>query len=333
MRVLVTGAGGAIGVHMVRKILAETDWHVIAVDSFRHKGDLDRLPYAVDGHEDRFTLVVHDLIAPFTVRQAAKLGSVDHIINLASLSDVQDSIDDPVPFVKNNIDVVLNMLELARQIKPRTFIQFSTDEVYGPTTEEGTAHPEWDAIVPSNPYAASKAAQEAICISYWRSYGVPVVITNTMNNFGEMQGPSKYPVKVQNAVTAGRKVPVHTASDGQIGTRYYIHSEAVADAVLHILKNTTPTGHKPGHMDRPDRYNIVGDIRLSNLDLAQRIASAMGKELDYELVDFHSTQPGHDLHYGLTSDKLAATGWNNPLPFSDALARVIDWQSRHSEWV
>src|SRR5207302_1326604 len=105
------------------------------------------------------------------------IGPVDYIINMASESHVDRSIVHPVPFVKNNVDLVLNMLEYARAVKPKAFIQVSTDEVYGPM-HDNVPHPEWDTILPSNAYSASKACQEAISFAYWRSYGVPVIVTN-----------------------------------------------------------------------------------------------------------------------------------------------------------
>src|SRR5690606_9971900 len=147
-----------------------------------------------------------------------------------------------------NVELMLNVLEYARAVKPRAFLHFSTDEVYGPA-EIDKGHPEWDTILPSNPYAASKAAQEAIAISYWRTYNVPLIITNTMNNFGEMQSPSKYPAMIQKKLEAGEPVEVHAAADGQIGTRYYLHSRNAADAVLFILNTIEPRLHVPGTVD------------------------------------------------------------------------------------
>lgn len=330
-RVILTGAGGAIGVHMVAHILETTDWQIIGIDSFTHKGHFDRLSELLTPSE-RLTIVRHDLTASLTERQVAKLGAIDYIINLASLSDVQASIDDPVPFIRNNTEIVLTMLELARLVRPKAFIQFSTDEVYGPAAVD-QGHAEWDTILPSNPYAASKAAQEAIAIAYWRSYGVPVVITNTMNNFAETQGSSKFPVLIQKKLTAAEPVIIHTTADGTIGTRYYIHSRAAADAVLFILQNITPHLHQPGEVDRPDRYNIVGDVQLNNLELAQRIADLMGKPLTHQLVNFHDTNPGHDVHYGLDGRRLAAMGWKNPQDFNEALTQTINWQLEHPEWI
>ncbi len=333
-RVLVTGIGGAIGTHMMAHIMNNTDWHIVGTDSFRHKGYTSRVAEMLSVHPDwseRLTVITHDLTVPFHLPEKKMIGRVDYIINLASLSDVAASIEHPALFIQNNVAVMTNMLELAREIKPSAFLHFSTDEVYGPATKDG-GHEEWSTPLPSNPYSASKAAQEMIGIAYWRSYNVPLIITNTMNNFGEMQAPSKYPSMVQEKVLADETVKVHISSDGEMGTRYYLHSRNAADATLFILKETSPHLHVPGTIDMPDRYNIVGDAQVDNLELAKIIAKLLGKELKYELVDFHSDQPGHDLHYGLDGTKLEELGWKPPVTFEDSLRAVIEWTIDHPEW-
>lgn len=335
MTVLLTGIGGAIGVHLMAHIMHNTDWNVVGIDSFRHKGYYDRVTEICRDHPDwpkRIKIIHHDLVAPLTKRQIEQIGDVEYIINLASLSDVQASIDDPVPFIRNNSELMLNILEYARVAKPKAFLHFSTDEVYGSAAID-QGHKEWATILPSNPYAASKAAQEAYAIAYWRTYGVPLILTNTMNNFGETQSPSKFPAMIQKNVMLNRITKIHATSDGQIGTRYYLHSRNASDAVLFILKNTKPYMHKPGEVDRPDRYNIVGDKQVSNLELALTIARLMGKELRYELQDFHSTAPGHDLHYGLDGEKLTKLGWTSPRSFEDSLKETLDWQQKNERWM
>ncbi len=333
-RVLLTGISGSIGVHVMHHIFKNTDWEIVGIATYQHKGIAERITEMMENHLEnwkRLTLITHDLTKPFTKAVKDRIGRVDYIINLASLSDVDASIKDPVPFMRNNIDLMYTMLEYAREAKPEIFVQFSTDEVYG-ASEEAQRYEEWSSIVPSNPYSASKASQEAIAISYWRSYGVPVVITNTMNNFGEFQQPSKYPVIIQRALTDGKKVKVH-GTEGHMGTRYYIHSRNAADALLFILKKLPPRIYRAGTVDRPDRYNIVGDEQVDNLSLAKIIASLMGKELKYELEDFHSTRPGHDLHYGLDGTKLKKKGWRSPLSFEESLKNTIEWQIQNPQWI
>lgn len=336
-RVLLTGIGGSISAHFMAHIFHTTDWEIVGIDSFRHKGLTDRVKHTLDFYPDwkeRLTVITHDLTAPFSDMMVKKIGHIDYIINMASLSDVFDSIQNPVPFVKNNIDLVLNVLELARALKPEVFIQISTDEVYGASLKKNdTGAKEWASILPSNPYAASKASQEAIAISYWRTYGVPLIITNTMNNFASMQQPNKFPVMVQKAVLADKKVTVHAESNGEIGSRSYIHSRNFADAILFLLQNTTPHMHVPLTCDMPDRYNIAGDVQLDNLELAQLIAKHMGKELQYEIVNSEVQRPGHDPHYSLDDTKIKTLGWKAPVDFNASLKDTIDWQNANPEWI
>lgn len=334
-KVLLTGIGGSIGIHTFVHFMHHTDWHIVGTDSFRHRGWTDRLTEIFKSHpewKERLTLITHDLNAPFSEILKKKIGYVNYIISMASLSDVEASIVDPVPFIRNNVEIAVNLLEYAREVKPEVFIQFSTDEVYGPTQSKNEKYDEWSALVPSNPYAASKAMQEMAAISYWRTYDVPVIITNTMNNFGEMQSSAKFPVMIQKAIMNGNEVTIH-AGDAGIGSRSYIHSRNASDALLFILKNLPPHKHVPETADKPDRYNVAGDKQLDNLELAQTIADLMGKELKHKIVDFHHTRPGHDPHYGLTNTKLSNLGWKAPVSFEDSLKNTIEWQSEHKEWI
>lgn len=339
MRVFLTGAGGFIGSHVLEHILARTDWELTVTDSFRHKGRCDRIARILDEAPDvsywsgRVRVITHDLAAPFTARQVSGLGEIDLLIAMASQSHVDRSLEDPVPFVRNNVDVILNTLELARTVRPRMVIVISTDEVYGPVIP-GVAHREWSPVIPSNPYAASKAAQEAIATSYWRAYGLPVVIVNCMNLFGEMQDPEKFVPMTIGKVARGELVQVHGVP-GDIGTRHYLHARNLADALCFIAEALPATRYGTGEdlIPRPDRYNIAGPEPVSNLALAQMIADIAGRPLRYELIDFHSARPGHDPHYGLDPSKLAALGWDPPVTFTESLERAVRWTLKHPEWL
>lgn len=333
--ILISGLGGSIGSHFFAHFCHHTNWDIVGIDSFRHKGISERITHMFIEHpdwRDRLTMFTHDITAPLSPQLQKWIGKVDYIINMASMSDVADSIDNPVPFVQNNVNLMLNILEYAREVKPEVFIQISTDEVYGPTDGK-TGLKEWSSILPSNPYAASKACQEAIAISYWRTYNIPVIITNTMNNLGELQSPSKFPVMVQKAILADKEVEIHAESNGEVGSRSYIHSRNFADAVLFIIKNLKPHLHIPLEIDMPDRYNISGDKQLNNLELAQMIAKLMGKELKYKIVDSIAARPGHDPHYGLDDTKLKKLGWKSPMTFEQSLKKVIEWQNKNLDWL
>lgn len=333
---LLTGAGGSIGCHTLMHVLATTDWNVVTLDSFRHKGITDRVEVMLQAHPEyraRVKVFTHDLAAPISDLLAKKLGKIDRIISMASLSDVHDSIVNPVPFVTNNVALVLNVLEYARTLGSglKSFLQISSDEVYGPTDGK-SFHREWDPIVPSNPYSASKAAQEAIAISYWRTYNIPLIIVNLMNNFGEMQSPDKFPAIVQRKLRAGERITVH-ASVGQIGSRFYIHSRNSSDAFVFLLTKTTPHIHVEGTVDKPDRYNIVGDKQITNVELVELIARYSGHKADYVIEDSKVTRPGHDAHYGLDGGKLHALGWFSPVSLENSMANTVAWYEANPDWL
>lgn len=337
-RLLLSGCAGSIGIHTLAHLMTNTDWEVVGIDSFRHKGWSDRLNAHFKSHPDhvkRVKVITHDLSAPFSELTRQKIGHIDYIINMASLSDVEASIQDPAAFFQNNVALVLNMLEYARTLPDlKAFIQISTDEVYGPTTGKSDGYEEWETMLPSNPYAASKAAQEMAAIAWWRSYNIPLIITNTMNNFGEMQQSSKYPVMIQRALANDETITIHSIGE-EIGSRSYIHSRNFSDALLFLLRNVKPHLHIPGKVDRPDRFHIAGDKQVDNLELVKLIAKLMGKEetFKYEMVDVHSTRPGHDPHYGLRHDKIKSLGWKSPVGFEESLKNTIEWQTENNEWI
>ena len=339
-RCFISGAGGFLGHHVLEHLLEATDWDLVVTDSFRHRGKTDRITHVLDAHDQHFlqegkrpwwrsrvTVLTHDLTVPFSTQAVRSMGYLDYMIALASESHVPRSLADPVPLAMNNVAVALSTLELARQVQPRALVLFSTDEVYGPV-RDGEVHSEWSPAIPSNPYSASKAAQEAFAVAYWRSYGVPAVIVNAMNILGERQAAEKYLPTLIRQVSRGETVRVH-GTPGNIGSRHYVLAGNVADAISFILRSTTPAA-LPGD-GRPSRYCIVGQERLSNLELAGLVASALGRPLHYELTD--SGRPGYDAHYGLASDKLAGLGWKPPVDLREGIERIVRWTAEHPEWV
>lgn len=334
-RCLLTGVGGFIGAHTIAHIMHNTDWELVGLDSFRHKGKTDRITEMLESHPEwrtRMKIITHDIRAPISTQLIDRIGRIDHVINMASESHVDRSITDPVPFIRNNVDVALNMLEYARVVKPRTFIQISTDEVYGPAAT-GQYHAEWSTILPSNPYSASKAAQEAIATSYWRTYGVPVVITNTMNNIGEMQDPEKFVPMLISRISAGEYVTIHGRGPSDCGSRFYLHARNHADALLFIIRNLPVLQYKEGLVDRPNRYNVVGEVEMDNYSLAAFIADVIGKQLLFKFVDFHAARPGHDRRYALDGKLLHDLGWRAPVAFHASLAKTVQWTLQRPEWL
>lgn len=341
MKILLTGASGFVGAHVLRHLLANTDAQIVAPYTFRHKGLPQRIASSVCDHDDwtqRVELLHWDLTAPADTLTLRKLQGCDVIMNVASESHVDRSIEQPGPFIRNNVDIMLNVLETARRISPSLVLQMSTDEVYGPAYG-GYAHREWDPVIPSNPYSASKAAQEAIATSYWRTYGVPVVITNTMNIVGEMQDPEKFVPMIIRNLRAGKPITVHTSPEGVPGSRYYLHARNLADAWLYLARLFLESG-TPAYpeVDRPGRFHIVGEQEIDNIRMVVIIGNLLGMSADEVLalvqpVSFHASRPGHDLRYALDGLRIQTLGWRAPVGMDEAMERTVKWTLEHPEWL
>lgn len=345
-RVLLTGASGFAGSHFLDHLLRETSDDVVCIGSFRHRGKSDRITEIMEANGQPVgqlwravtTVLTHDLTTPVSPQMVEKIGPIDWMVCYASESHVTRSINDPVPFIQNNVNVALQSMELARVLKPKGVIWISTDEVCGPLTEGQEPHPEWALQLASNPYSASKAAQENIAFSYWRTYGVPVVIIRCMNMFGERQDPEKFIPLIMQKVLAGEELTIHS-SNGEAGTRNYLHARNLANGIQHIMDNLPVSVYgSPYSSDRPrdyrpDMYNVVAGAVISNLKLAETIADLMGKELHYKLEDASLSRPGHDPHYGLSPSKLNTLGWLPPVDFEESLAHTIEWTMCNRRWL
>jgi dTDP-glucose 4,6-dehydratase len=340
-RVLLTGVGGFIGSHCLKYFIENTDWEIVGIDSFRHKGTPQRL-IDIAGEEtlanDRVAIHKHDLSVPINHQLENLLlertlagwqKPIDIIINMASESAVERSIDDPVACLKNNFDLTLNMLEFARRVKPERFFQVSTDECFGEAKTR--PHEEWDVLLPSNAYAASKACQEMLAIGYWRTYDVPVIITSTMNNIGEGQDPEKFLPTIIQKVATFQDVPIYGDDVNNIGSRYYLHAVNHADAFV-FLSQQPISMYKAG-ADRPDKYNVSGDQELTNLELAEMVAEIIGKDLSWKLVLSESARPGYDRRYALDGSKMKALGWQPPLSLRESLEKTVKWYLANPHWI
>ena len=333
-KVIITGGAGFVGSHVVEAILKKTDWEIIVLDKLTYASNgYDRLRDIDVFDEKRVKIFTPDLQEPISDGLIQEIGDVDYVINMASESHVDNSIADPVNFILNNVKLTLTMLEYARKVKPKKFIQFSTDEVYG-TAPEGVNYREGDRFNAGNPYSASKAAQEVICQSYANTYGIPIVITNGMNFIGERQHKEKFVPICIRKILAGKTVQIHSNPEQtKAGSRFYIHCRNAAEALLFILKETTETLDKVNASR--GKFNIVGEKETDNLELAQMIAKTLGKPLKYELVNFHQSRPGHDLRYALDGSKLKNIGFNYPKTLEESLEKTIQWyiQNKNKKWL
>ena len=324
-RVLITGACGFIGHHLIEHLLINTDYELVGFDRLTYASNgFNRLRDAGCFDHARLKLFPVDFTRPFSVGLRQELGQFDYILHLGAETHVDNSITDPIPFVEANVMGTAHLLNFARtQDHLKLFVYFSTDEVFGPAPA-ATAYREWDRYNSTNPYSASKAGGEELCLAWANTYKIPMAITHTMNAFGERQHPEKFIPAVINHVRRGNAVTIHSdPTRTKAGSRFYIHCRNIASALLFLLD-------KAGVREK---YNIVGEREVDNLDMAKFIAGVVGKRLRYNMVDFHSSRPGHDLRYALDGTKLHDMGWQMPKTFEASLEKTVRWYLDHPSWL
>ena len=335
--ILITGGAGFIAHHVVDKILSSTDWKIITLDRLDFSGNLNRLNEVVSAYpkseQTRVRVIHHDLKAELNPEIAATIGRVDYISHLAAGSHVDRSITYPLEFVMDNVVGTAHILDYARKLDHlERFAYFSTDEVFGPAPK-GFNYKENDRYNSTNPYSATKAGAEELVVAFENTYGLPSIITHTMNVFGERQNPEKYiPIVIKKA-RDGEIVTVHSNQQKTTaGSRHYIHAEDVADALLFLFNYDISSMNADDTGAKCQKFNIVGKDEIDNLSLAQFIAKVQNKELKYEMVDFHSQRPGHDLRYALDGSKMKKMGWE-PHSAYERLESTINWTLKNDRWL
>jgi dTDP-glucose 4,6-dehydratase len=326
MKLVITGGAGFVGSHVVEHFLKNTDWDVVVFDKLSYASNgLERLKEVMKNHDDkRLRIFTVNFSVPIGEGILKEIGPVDYILHLGGETHVDRSISDPEPFVMNNVVGTMHMLNWARNIPNlKRFHFMSTDEIFGPAPGQ-TAYKEWDRYKSCNPYAASKAGAEELCVAYANTYKMPIFITHTMNVFGERQHPEKFiPLCIRKAMNK-EKIYIHSDPTRTIpGSRFWIHARNVAAALHFLLMDSVPG----------EKYNIVGEKEVDNLDIAKYVAYVLGKDLNYELVDFHSSRAGHDLRYGLNGEKMKTMGWELPKTFEESLTKTIDWYVKNPDWL
>ena len=336
-RILITGGAGFIAHHVIDKILSTTDWEIITLDRLDFSGNLNRLKEVVSSYpqieQKRVRVIHHDLKAELNPEISASIGKIDYISHLAAGSHVDRSITYPLEFVMDNVVGTANILDYARKLDHlERFAYFSTDEIFGPAPK-GVNYKENDRYNSTNPYSATKAGAEELVVAFENTYGLPSLITHTMNVFGERQNPEKYIPMVIKKVRDNDKVMVHSNSEKTIaGSRHYIHAEDVADALLFLYNYDISTIKPDNTGAKCQKFNIVGKDEIDNLQLAKFIAKTQDKDLKYEMVDFHSQRPGHDLRYSLDGSKMAKMGWT-PKSAYEQLETTINWTLDNDRWL
>lgn len=335
-RVLITGGAGFIAHHLIDHILETTDWEIVSLDRLDFSGNLNRLVEVMGRHDQkRVKIVYHDLKAAINPQIATMIGDVNLVLHLAAGSHVDRSIEYPMEFVMDNVVGTVNLLDYARTLKNlEKFVYFSTDEVFGPAPE-GVEYKEYDRYNATNPYSAAKAGGEEMCVAYENTYKMPIIITHTMNVFGERQHPEKFIPTCIKRARDSELVRIHAdPTKTKPGSRHYIHAKDVSEGLMFILHNLKDYTHfEPSGLRVIPKFNLVGPEETDNLMLAKMIAQVQGKELIYELTDFHSARPGHDLRYSLDGSLMKSLGWEPKIKFSERIQQVTEWTLANDRWL
>lgn len=327
--ILLTGGVGFSASHFVEHILKETDFSLTIIDRLTYAGNMNRLAQmdCWERERSRVNFVYHDFRSPIigNVRDMVLTKHPDYIVHAGAETHVQRSIDYPALFVESNVMGTVNMLELARIANPDKFLYYGTDEVYGPV-KLGYLHKEGEPHNPSNPYAASKSGAEAFCRAFAKTYAVPVIISNTMNMFGERQEVEKFIPKTLRAIFCNQPVVLHASMEGtkiiEVSSRCWLHARNQAAGVLFLLER--------GAIG--ECYNVVGEWATVE-DIADKIARILNKSYKKKWIDFHNHNPAHDLHYGLDGNKMKSMGWVPPYSLDESLERTVKWTIQNPIWM
>jgi dTDP-glucose 4,6-dehydratase len=324
LKLLVTGGAGFIGSNFIRYALNErTDWQVCNLDKITYAGNLENLK-DLEG-DPRYRFIRADISDRSLVDEVFKESPFDVVVNFAAESHVDRSILDPLPFIKTNVEGTQVLLEAARTHGLGRFVHISTDEVYG-SIEDGRFS-ENSTLSPNSPYAASKASADLVCRAYYRTYGLPVIITRSSNNYGPYQFPEKLIPLIINNACQGKPLPVYGRAEN---IRDWIYVEDNCRGIASVIEKG-----RVGEV-----YNIAGGNEYRNIEVVRLICALLAenlakpvKELE-KLISFVEDRPGHDFRYALDSTKIQnELAWKPRVSFEEGLSRTIRWYLENKEWV
>jgi dTDP-glucose 4,6-dehydratase len=311
MKLFITGAAGFIGSNYVRHVLSTTDDEVTVFDALTYAGNLSSLDDVAN--DPRFRFVQGDICDRAAV--AAAMGGHDAVVHFAAESHVDRSIVDPDTFVRTNCLGTNVMCDVARNVGVDRFLHISTDEVYG-SIDDGS-FVETDPLGPRSPYSSSKAGSDLIALSYEETYGLPVIVTRSSNNFGPYQFPEKViPLFVTNLLD-GKKVPLYGDGLNIRDWIYVMDNCAGVDVVL-----------RKGVVG--EIYNIGGGNETTNRELTEKVLSLLG--VGDEMVEYVQDRLGHDRRYSIDCSKANALGWVPSRSLDEALAETVEWYRANRAW-
>lgn len=310
-RIVVTGGAGFIGSCYVRYALQTyPELHVVTVDKLTYAGNLDNLK---DVDPKRHTFVKADIADAAAMETAMK--GCDAIVNFAADSHVDRSIMEASDFIATNVRGVHNILEAAKKLGTKKILLVSTDEVYGSIAQGSFT--ETDALNPRNPYSASKAGGELLGMSYFHTFGLPVIVSRGSNTYGPYQYPEKVmPLFITNAID---DEPLPLYGDGK-NVRDWLFVEDHARGIDHALRHG-----EPGNV-----YNIAGENERENVVLTHRILKEVGKGTN--LIKPVKDRVGHDRRYSIDSSKLKALGWKPLMNWDDGVTLTVKWYMGNEWW-
>jgi dTDP-glucose 4,6-dehydratase len=338
-KILLTGGAGFIGHQVIKEILVSTDWHIFVIDRLSYAGDLHRIDEAIiesgEKTRSRVDFIYHDFKAELTANIINRLKDVNVIIHIGASSHVTRSVEDPSLFIQDNVVGTFNLLEAARKLnKLELFYYFSTDEVFGPSDEE-TKFKEWDRYNSKNPYSATKAAGEELTIAYNNTYSLPSLISHCSNVYGRRQNSEKYIPNTIKKILKEEEILVHTDSNQNPGSRYYIYNDDLAKSIVHLVENYE-TVKKEAYKDQnksPAKVNISGESLISNLEVVELIGKFLNKDFTYRFENKDPERPGHDIKYGLDTSLIKKLGGNFDTDFEKGIEETIDWFKTNKSWL
>lgn len=311
MRLFVTGAAGFIGSNYVRHVLATTDDQITIFDALTYAGNRSTMDDLLA--DARVTFVQGDICDREAV--SAAMAGHDAVVHFAAESHVDRSIVGPDAFVRTNCDGTNVVCDVARLAEVKRFLHISTDEVYG-SIDEGSFF-ETDPLGPRSPYSASKAGSDLIALAYHETYGLPVVVTRSSNNFGPFQFPEKViPLFTTNLLDGGN-VPLY--GDGG-NVRDWCHVADNCSAVDLVLRS--------GEVG--EVYNIGAGNEITNRELTERLLTLVGA--DASRIDHVEDRLGHDRRYSIDTAKVRALGWQPARSLEDGLAETVEWYRDRRDW-